>query len=194
MAGIMNFLGGILSFYMILIFIRVALSWFPGAQYGKAGALLSRATDPYLNWFRRFTFLRIAQWDLSPIAAIAVLSVMNTIFLTLARFGRITAGIILSILLSVIWSVLSFMLSFFIIIVALRLAAYLTNRDVYHGFWQIIDRVSSPILYRINRIIFGRRLVRYMIGIVVSLGVLLILRIGLGFLADRALNILARLP
>jgi YggT family protein len=194
MAGIMSVLGGITSFYMLLLFIRVMLSWFSGAHYGRAGALLIRATDPYLNWFRRLSFLRIANMDLSPIAGMAILAVVNNIFLTLARYGRITLGIILSMLCSVLWSVASFVLIFFIIILALRLAAYLTNRDVYHGFWRVIDQVSAPILYRMNRLVFGKRLVRYMTGIIASLGVLLILRIGLGFLVPLGLNFLARLP
>ena len=194
MAGIMNVLGGIASFYMLLLFIRIMLTWFSGAQYGKAADLLRQVTDPYLNWFRRFSFLRVANMDLSTIAAMAALALANTVFFTLARVGRITLGIMLSALCSVIWSALSFILNVFIIILALRLAAYLTNRDVYHGFWRVVDQVSAPVLYRINRIVFGRRLVRYMTGIVVSLGVLLILRIGLGFLARLGLNFLARLP
>jgi YggT family protein len=190
----MNALWGITTIYMILIFIRIVLTWFSGVQYGRASGLLSSVTDPYLNWFRRFRFLRVANLDLSPVVAIAALSMANTVFLTLARFGRITAGIILSMLCSVIWSTASFVLTFFIILLALRLVAYLSNRDVYHGFWRVVDQVSAPILYRINRIVFGRRLVRYMTGIVVSLAVLLILRIGLGFLVRLGLNFLARLP
>jgi YggT family protein len=190
----MNLLGGIAGAYSILLFVRIVLTWFPGAQYGRAVDLLCRITDPYLNWFRRFRFLRVANMDLSPVLAIAALSVANTLFLTLARFGRITLGIILSLLCSVIWSILSFILNFFIVVLALRLAAYLTNRDVYHGFWRVVDQVSAPVLYRINRIVFGRRLVRYMTGILASLGSLLILRIGLGFLARQGLILLARLP
>jgi YggT family protein len=190
----MNLLGGITSLYMILIFVRIALSWFSGAHYGRAAGLLCNITDPYLNWFRRFRFLRVANLDLSPILALTALSMANTIFLTLARFGRITLGLILSLVFSVIWSIASFIMNFFIIVLGLRLAAYLANRDVYHGFWRVIDQVSAPILYRINRIIFGKRLVRYMTGIVVSIGALLVLRIGLGFLARLGLNFLARLP
>jgi YggT family protein len=190
----MNFLGGITGLYMILIFIRLVLSWFSGAHYGRAAGLLCSVTDPYLNWFRRFRFLRVANLDLSPIIAVAALSVANTIFFTIARSGRISVGIILFLICSVIWSALSFILNFLIVILALRLAAYLTNRDVYHGFWRVIEQVSAPVLYRINRVIFGMRLVRYMTGILVSLGALLTLRIGLGFLARLGLNFLARLP
>jgi YggT family protein len=190
----MSVLGGIVSLYMILIFIRVILSWFSGAWRGRAASLLFRITDPYLDWFRRFRFLRVANLDLSPVVAIAALSVAHTVLLTLARFGSISLGIMLSLLCSVIWSVLSFILNFFILALALRLAAYLTNRDVYHGFWRVVDQISAPVLYRMNRIVFGRRLVRYATGILVSLGALLILRIGLGFLARQGLILLSRLP
>ncbi|GHV75501.1 membrane protein [Spirochaetia bacterium] len=196
MAGIMNILGGITSLYMILIFIRIMLTWFSGprGQFGRAYGLLSGITDPYLNWFRRFRFLQVANLDLSPIAALAILSVANNIFLTIARFGTITFGIILSMLTAVVWSAVSFILSFFIIIVALRLIAYLAGRDVYHGFWRIIDQISQPILYRLNRLIFGRRLVRYMTGILSSLGLLLILRLGLDLLVRGLQGLLTRLP
>ncbi|WP_010256135.1 YggT family protein [Treponema primitia] len=194
MAGIMNILGGITSLYMILIFIRIMLTWFTGANYGKAYHLLSGITDPYLNWFRRFSFLRVANLDLTPVVALALLTVVNNIFLTLGRYGTLTIGIILSMLCSVLWSVVSFVLSFFIIFLVLRLIAYLANRDVYHGFWRIIDTVSQPILYRINRMIFGRRLVRFMTGILTSIGVLLALRVGLELLVRFVLDLLVRLP
>jgi YggT family protein len=194
MAGIMNILGGITSLYMILIFIRIMLTWFTGANYGRAYHLLSGITDPYLNWFRRFSFLRVANLDLTPVVALALLTVVNNIFLTLGRYGALTIGIILSMLCSVLWSVVSFVLGFFIIVLVLRLIAYLANRDVYHGFWRIIDSVSQPILYRINRMLFGRRLVRFMTGILTSLGVLLVLRVGLELLVRFALDLLVRLP
>ena len=32
---IMSILAGITSVYMILIFIRILLTWFPGADFGK---------------------------------------------------------------------------------------------------------------------------------------------------------------
>ncbi|GHT85839.1 membrane protein [Spirochaetia bacterium] len=200
MAGIINILcrllGALTSFYMILIFIRIMLSWFsgPGGQFGRAHQLLSGATDPYLNWFRRFRFLQVANLDLSPIAALAILSALNNIFLTIAQFGTISLGFILSMLCSILWSAVSFILSFFIIIVTLRLVAYLAGRDVYHGFWRIIDRLSQPIIYRLNRMIFGRRLVRYMTGILSSLGALLVLRVGLDLLVRGLQGLLIRLP
>ena len=154
MHALMTVLGGATSLYMILIFIRIMLTWFSGVGYGKPVELLSNITDPYLNWFRRFPILRTAALDLSPIAALAILSVVNNIFMTLARHGSITMGFILGLLLSIVWSAASFILGFFLIILVLRFIAYLTNRNVYGFFWRIIDTLSRPILFRINRIIF----------------------------------------
>jgi YggT family protein len=190
----MKLLGGITSVYMILIFIRILLTWFSGVRYGRVYDLLCGITDPYLDWFRRFRFLRIASMDMAPLAALAILSVVNEIFMTLGRYGRITVGIILYMLLSAVWSVASFLLLFFIIVLALRLIAYLSNRNVYGGFWRIVDMLSQPVLYRINRILFQKRLVRYMTGILSSLGVLLALRLGLGLLVRLVMRTLVQLP
>jgi YggT family protein len=190
----MNILGGITGIYIFLIFIRILLTWFSGARYGKPYDILCGLTDPYLAWFRRFPFLQTRVFDLSPIAALAVLSVVNNIFTTIGYYGRITLGIILALILSALWSALSFILLFFILVLVLRLFAYLTNRDIYGTFWRIIDVISQPVLYRINRLLFRNRLVHYRTGILCSLGILVILRIGLGIILNRVIPLLVSLP
>jgi YggT family protein len=179
---------------MFLIFVRILLTWFSGVHYGKPYELLCGITDPYLNWFRRFSVLKAASLDISPIAALAVLSVVNNIFITLAHYGRISLGIILALCLSALWSAVSFILGFFIVVVILRLVAYLSNRNTYSNIWRIIDILSQPVLYRISRIIFQDRLVNYLTRIITSIAVLLILRIGLGILLRMVMNLLIRLP
>jgi YggT family protein len=155
--------------------------------------LLCRITDPYLDWFRRFP-LRAGVLDLSPILALAILSVANNVFMTLGRFGYITLGIILAMLLSAVWSATAFLIVFFIVVLALRLIAYLTHQSAYRSFWAVVDTLSQPVIYRINRIIFRNRLVNYLTGIIVSIAALLVLRIGLGFLIRFAIGFLSRLP
>jgi YggT family protein len=193
MRTLFSILGGFTGFYSMLIFIRVLLSWFRGPAYGKPVEILQSVTDPYLNWFRRFP-LRIANFDLSPIAAMAALTVAQNIFVSLARSGRVTVGFIIALLLGVAWSVVSFLCAFFIIILVLRAIAYFTNRNVYSSFWNIIDTLSKPVLYRISRLIFGRRLLRYSTELLVSTGALLVLRIGLGTLVKLGSNLLRSLP
>ena len=190
----MNILAGFTSLYILLIFIRILLTWFSGANYGRPMEILSRITDPYLDWFRRFPGLRGGIVDLSPIVAMAVLSVANNIFTTLARFGVIHIGGITAMVLASLWSAVSFILGFFIVVLILRLIAYLTNQNIYGSFWRIIDTISQPVLYRINRFFFRRRLVNYRAVILLSIGTLLGLMIGMGFLIRLAVSLLERLP
>jgi YggT family protein len=190
----MNLIGNLAGLYMLLIFIRVMLSWFNASSLGRPVELLGRITDPYLDWWRRFPILRTGFLDLSPIAAMAALSLVQTACGIAARYGRISLGILLAIVLQAVWSVLSFVLAFFIIVLLLRLIAYLSNRNIYSTFWRIVDSVSQPVLYRITRIFFRRRLINYLAGILLSIGVLAALEIGGHFLAALLTGIFQRLP
>jgi YggT family protein len=196
----MNILGGAVSLYMLIIFIRIMLTWFSGLNYGRPVEFLCRITDPYLNWFRRFRVLRVANMDLSPIAALAVLSIASNIFVTLGRYGTITLGFILVMIVSALWSAVSFILIFFLIVLVLRFIAYLTRQNVYGSyntagaFWRIVDSLSQPVTYRIGRIIFRDRIVRYHTGLLTSIAVLAALRIGLGFLVRLGVSFLSLLP
>ncbi|MDR3115014.1 MAG: YggT family protein [Treponema sp.] len=191
---IMNILSGITGIYMILIFIRIMLTWFSGAQYGRPMEILSSITDVYLHWFRRFPGLRVGFLDLSPIVAMAVLSLVHNLFATLGRRGYISLGMILGMLLSSLWSAGSFILGFCIVILILRLIAYLTNRNIVSSFWGIIHAISQPILYRMNRFLFRNRLVHYRTGLLTAIGVLAALLIGMQFLVAIAISLLLRLP
>jgi YggT family protein len=171
------------------------LTWFGGMQFGKPMAVLSAITDPYLDWFRRFPALQVAGFlDLSPIVAMAVLSVLNSIFMMIAQYGYISLGIVLSIVLSAIWSAAAFILGFIAIVLVLRLFAYLTSQNTFGPFWRIIDAISRPILYRINRMFFRNRLVNYKTEIITSLVVCVGLWVGIGILVKVAGYFLVRLP
>jgi YggT family protein len=169
-------------------------SWFSGAQLGRPAQLLAQATDPYLNWWRRFPVLKTGFLDLSPIAAMAALSLLQTVCSAIARNGRITIGLLLTIILQAAWSVLSFVFGFFVIVLLLRLIAYLTNRNIYGGFWRIVDSISQPVLYRITRIFFRRRLINYLAGILLSTGVLIALSIAGTIAVGLLSNVFQRLP
>jgi YggT family protein len=182
MGGIMSVLMGLLAFlaglYSLLIFIRILLTWFNKNHYSRPIQILSSITDPYLDWWRQRLNLRAGSLDLSPIAALAVLSVVQTVCSTASNYGRISLGIILVICLSVLWSVVSFIIGFCFFVLVLRLIAYMSNSNMYSPFWMVINSISQPLLYRINRIIFGKRIVRFMTGILVSIAALIIIWIA----------------
>lgn len=78
-----------LQFYLVLLIIRILLSWFPNVNwYDPPFSIVSQLTDPYLNIFRSF-IPPLGGIDLSPILAILILQVVAGFFgsLTGASMG-----------------------------------------------------------------------------------------------------------
>jgi YggT family protein len=81
-----NYVNALVLVYLVLIFIRILMSWVPRMPYNRVlnGLLkfVSDVTDPYLNLFRRFIPpLRMGPGalDLSPIIATFVLLIVGGI-------------------------------------------------------------------------------------------------------------------
>jgi YggT family protein len=194
MQKIMSILGSLTGIYMLLIFIRVMFTWFSGAHFGKPAAIISRITDPYLAFWSRFPILRTSFIDLSPIAAMAALSLAQNVFTIVARSGFISLGLVLAIAISSLWSAASFILGFFAVILGLRLIAYLSNQNIYSPFWRIIDSISQPILYRITHFFFRSRIINYRSGIILSIVILLALMAAGKFAIRFVTPLLVQLP
>jgi len=184
----------LIGIYSLLIIIRIMLTWFSNAPYGRPVLILASITDPYLDWWRRKLNLRVGALDLSPLIAMAALSVVQTICSTMARQGRISLGIILAVCLSALWSAAAFILGFCVIVLVLRFIGYMCNSNMYSTFWRIIDSISQPLQYRINRIIFGRRIVRFTTGIIASILALSAVWVIGGIIVHLLTGFLLRLP
>jgi YggT family protein len=189
-----GFLAAALGIYSFLIMIRIIISWFGGSVTGKPVEILSRITDPYLNWWLRNLKLRLGFMDFSAIAGIVFLSLVQNIFYHLLFSARITLGNILSIVLLSVWTVVSFILGFCLIVIIIRLIGYITNCNIYSGFWRVIDSISQPLLYRLNLMIFGRRIVGYQKRIITSSVVLAVIWLGGKFIMPYLAGFLSRLP
>ena len=92
--NVADYVGALFLVYLILIFIRVLLSWIPRMPYNRylraAVGFVEEVTDPYLNLFRRFLppiggggF----SLDLSPILAIILLLIMQSVVVGLEIYG-----------------------------------------------------------------------------------------------------------
>ncbi len=67
--------------YLLLLFIRVLLTWIPNINWmNQPFAALSQITDPYLNLFRSI-IPPIGGFDLSPILAFIALQVAERMLL-----------------------------------------------------------------------------------------------------------------
>lgn len=191
----MTVLSGALNIFSVLIFVRIVLSWFGGSgAFGRPFDILRGITDPYLNYFRRFTALRAGNIDLSPVIALAVLSIANRIFSDIARFDRISLGMIFALCLGAIWSAVSFIIGFLTLVLVLRLVAYLVNADTYTSFWRIIDVIASPVQFRVNRILFKNRIVNYLTGLLLSIAALIFLGAALGVITHFLRKLFMEFP
>ncbi len=75
-AGVMSFL----SFYAMLLFFRVLLSWFSPDPRNNFYILLYYSTESYLGFFRRL-IPSVGMFDLSPIAALVSIYVIRNILI-----------------------------------------------------------------------------------------------------------------
>jgi YggT family protein len=87
-----DYVSVLFTIYVVLIFIRVLMSWFTRIPYNRVlNAVLEfvrETTDPYLNIFRKFIpLVRIGPGalDISPIIAIFVLIIIQAVVVGLIR-------------------------------------------------------------------------------------------------------------
>ena len=71
-------IGQFLNIYLLLLFIRVLLSWFPNVNWmNQPFAALSQLTDPYLNIFRSI-IPPLGGIDFSPILGFFLLQFLSS--------------------------------------------------------------------------------------------------------------------
>ena len=189
-----SFLAAAAGIYSLLLFFRIILSWFPGQSFGKPAEILGKITDPYLDWWRKIFTFRIGFLDFSVIAALLSLSLLQGIFSMISTAQRIYLGQILAAILTSIWSIISFIIGFCVVVIILKGIAHFTRRNMYGQFWSIVDSVYQPLSYRINRIIFGSRVVDFLQGMIVSLIALIAIAAGGGIGVSLLTGLLYRLP
>jgi len=87
-----NYIEKLALVYLVLIFIRIIISWVPRIPYNRYLAAVLKfvtdVTDPYLNLFRRIlppVRLGPGALDLSPIVATFVLIIVSSIAADLIR-------------------------------------------------------------------------------------------------------------
>jgi YggT family protein len=191
---IARILNAVVIVYVFLCAARVLMSWVPSLDAGKGGAILARVTDPYLNYFRRFKIFTSGAFNFSPIAALALLAVLNDLLTTIAYSGQLSVGLVLGLLVGAAWSAVAFVISVFALCAVARIIAYVARLNSLHPLWIVIDSMLNPLLYRINRLIYRGRIVNYMQGLVTGFVILLLLRTGGGALLGLVIRSLERLP
>ncbi len=180
------FLARLLEIYSFLIWIRIIMSWFrPYPRPGSFTYYIARAVDPFLNLFRS-SKARIGMLDFSPIIAIGLLSVVQTLLSVYGRFGFLTFGIILANIIIAFWTYgVSIFLFFSILLLIFRTIAAFTHNPMMYG---MSGQFSDPISNMVRRC-FTTRIPRDSTIAIISLAI----NIALYFVLKRAFIILANL-
>lgn len=194
MTVVARILGGILSLYMILIFVRVLLTWFSGVYYGRPYEIIRSLTDPYLNYFRRFRFLQAGNVDFSPIAGLLVLVILMNILNRLAVYGTISVGLVLAIILNSVWSAVSFLITLFIVLIVIRFVAGLIRANTVNPFIRTVDMIITPLLNYVHNTFFKRRFLTLQTGLAISGASLLVVSIAGNFIVYHLARLFQSLP
>jgi len=153
-------LNAILVVYLLLVMLRLILSWFQRSATGRPLALLVQVTEPYLALFRGLRFLRIGPLDLSPLAAILVLAMSLDVVGTLRDSGRLSLGVFLAALTQAVWFGVSFVLVAVLLLVVLLVASLAFGRGPGATLMRTLAAVLQPITAWVKGWaggVFGRR-------------------------------------
>lgn len=195
MQMIAKILGAVLSVYMIILMIRVMLTWFRAAQNGQVYRYLAMITDPYLNWFRRFSVLKFGMIDFSPILGFVILGFVVNILNSIATYGKITVGVVIALLINGIWSIISFILVLLIILTIIRLLGATVARSGFIAqMSSSIDSIIEPVISWVRRNIFRNKFTPYTTQLGIAIAILIILNIGGRFLFNYLTRLAAGLP
>lgn len=147
MTVLLTILAIALRLTIILIFIRILLSWLPGVNRQNAALQsLDRVINPMLTPFRR-VMPKTGAVDLSPILAIVLLGALANVFdgLQIYSASHISVPIGL-IIVDIIWQVLSVLIIITIIIVLVRVLFSLVRADPWHPVSVAIREMSEPMV------------------------------------------------
>ncbi len=194
--NIFSILASVVSIYTILCFVRVMLSWFPGAEYSRFGQVLCQMCDPYLDIFRRFRFLRFSSFDFTPAIALCVLMALQTFFSSLATGAGFKISTILAMLIMLVGNIFTSLLGFLAVIVLVRLIVYLVIGDgnSSYSIWTVVDRSISPIIFRIAGLCFKNQSISFIKALVTSFIFLIVFSVLITYLVRILGDLISAIP
>ena len=194
--NIFSILASVVSIYTLLWFVRVMLSWFPGAEYSRFGQVLRQMCDPYLDIFRRFRFLRFSSFDFTPAIGLCVLMALQAFFNSLAMGKAFRISTILSMLVMLVGNIFTSVLGFFAVIILVRLIVYLIIGDGQgsYSIWTAMDRAISPIIFRIAGLVFRNQSISFVKALVTSFIILAVFAVGIAYALGVLGTLISMIP
>ncbi len=192
---IARFIARLLSIYSFVIWIRILSSWIsPFPRYGSFLYYLSRIVDPYLNTFRSRLF-RAGMIDFSPVLAIGVLSVVQSIFEIYGLYGAMSLSLILCLFINAFWSYgVSIFFTFGFVLLVLKTIASFMPSSGFSFAMQRITGFADPIAAWVRKTFFKMRFVRDTTVNIIALAIMGILYFALRYFFSLMYGFALRIP
>lgn len=193
---IASILASLLSFYSLLIWLRIVLTWIkvPGqTQENPLAYYLGKIVDPYLSWFKGISSLRRSRFDLTPLVALAALSVVQSMLRLYGSYGSLTVGMVFALVLQTLWSYLVSPIFWFVIIMlGIRLVFCYRRSPQSIGYITMLDSMVGGVLNWVQNLIYPKKAINDRQLVITSLiffialyiGTSLVLRFLIGFFAN----------
>ena len=142
-----------------------------------------------------FVFLRIGNFDFSPIVSLGILSLTSAILAGIQHTGRIFLGGILAAILNSLWGIISSILGVFALLIFVRWIVLLINkgRTSYDSGWNQVDILLNKITYKVAGT-FTKKVMSYQQSLLISWIVMFIILIAGHFLITILAALCYRMP
>lgn len=192
---LLTLLSALITLYTLCCFINVLLSWIPGLKFTKFGHFISSICNPYMDFFSKYGWFRIASLDFSPIVSIGILSIISSILAGILGTGRIYFGGILSTIFSMIWGIFSSLMGILTIFVFIRWIVLIINnrKTTYSSGWEQIDSVLTKITYKVAGT-FSKKGISYVQSLLVTWISFLVVLIAGNYLIDLITKYCEKIP
>lgn len=158
---IASVLASLLSVYSLLIWLRIVLTWIKIPSQNQENPLayyLGKVVDPYLSWFKGISNLRRSHFDLTPLVALAVLSVVQSMLRLFGAYGKLTVGMVFALVLQTLWGYLiSPLLWFVIILLGIRLFFCYKRSPSTIGYITMLDSMVGGVLNWVQGLFYKNR-------------------------------------
>ncbi|WP_320122557.1 YggT family protein [uncultured Sphaerochaeta sp.] len=187
----------LLSFYSLLIWLRIILTWIrvPGqTQENPLAYYIGKVVDPYLSWFRGISSLRRSHIDLTPLVALAVLSVVQSMLRFYGAYGTITIGMVVALIIQTLWSyLLSPIFWFLIILLGFRLFFCYKRSAKTISYITMLDSLIGGVLNWIQRLFYPKRTINDRQLVTTALVFFIVLNIAASFAIRFLVNFFGNL-
>ncbi len=195
--SIASIVATLLSFYSLLIWLRIILTWIrvPGqTQENPFAYYIGKVVDPYLSWFRGISSLRRSHIDLTPLVALAVLSVVQSMLRFYGAYGTITIGMVVALILQTLWSyLLSPVFWFLIILLGFRLFFCYKRSAKTISYITMLDSLIGGVLNWIQRLFYPKRTINDRQLVTTALVFFIVLNIAASFAIRFLVNFFGNL-